>query len=387
MDKIKTLCHMTGPDGRLRGLFSYYGAHTGRWTSTGVQLQNLPRGGMSADDVERVIDEIKCDNWSSVEGDAPLAVISSLVRGLFIAGPGKELVCADFSAIEGRGQAVLAGEQWRIDVFNGDGNIYERTASDLTGIPYEDLLRHKAETGKHHDVRKLGKVGELASGYAGWINAWLRFGAGKYLKSTADFKTAILRWRDASPMIPEMWGGQVRKHPDRWEWREELFGLEGAVVTAMHTPDQWHAYRDISFMHHTGHDVLLCRLPSGRCLWYRQPRLEPKWHQWSERMIWRITYRSWSAASGWHVKDTYGGRLFENIVQAYCRDIMAMAMLRMEASGYPVVIHVHDEPVAEVPCGYGSLAEVMELMEVKEPWYEDCPIKAGGEWRGHRFRK
>jgi DNA polymerase len=387
VDKIKTLLHMVGDDGRLRGLFRYHGAHTGRWTSTGVQLQNLPRGGMSIDEVERIFDEIKCGNWSSVDGDAPLKTISSLVRGLFTAAPGKELVCADFSAIEGRGAAMLSGEQWRIDVFRGHGKIYEKTASDVTGIPLNEILEYQELTGKKHELRGLGKTGELASQYGGWIDAWLRFGAGRYFKETGSIKDAILKWRAASPMIPEMWGGQLRKHPHAWHWTPELYGLEGATIRALLHPDQWFECRDIAFKHSTLNDVLLCRLPSGRCLWYRNPRLEKKWHKHAERYVWRIVYRGWSNAGGWHKKETFGGREFENIVQAACRDLMALAMLRLEDHGYPIVIHVHDEPVMEVPRGYGSLEEVKQLMEFTEGWFHDWPIKAGGEWRGLRFRK
>ncbi len=387
VDKIKTLCHMVSPDGRLRGLFSYYGAHTGRWTSTGVQLQNLPRGVIKPDRVEQILDEIKSGNWSSVEGDSPLATISSLIRGLFIAAPGHELVCADFSAIEGVGQAMLSGEQWRIDVFRTHGKIYEKTASDITGIPFEEILRHRELTGEHHRVRAIGKTGELASGYQGWIDAWLRFGAGKHLKDREEIKDAILRWRDQSPMIVEAWGGQVRKHPKRWEWEHDMHGIEGAVVNALLLPDTWHDFRSISYRHDTTNDVLLCRLPSGRCLWYREPRLRQKWHKFAEKMVWRITYKAWSAQGGWREKESFGGRFFENDVQAATRDIMSMAMLRLEDGGYPVVIHVHDEPVMEVPLGYGSLGEVVELMEQREEWYSDWPIRAGGAWRGQRFRK
>lgn len=387
VDKIKTLCHMVGPDGRLRGLFSYYGAHTGRWTSQGVQLQNLPRGMMRSDDVHKTLEEIKCGNWSSVEGESPLAIISSLVRGLFISAPGHDLVCADFSAIEGRGQAMLSGEPWRKAVFNTHGKIYEMTAATITGKKFEDITTYRRDHGEHHKVRGIGKVAELASGYGGWINAWLRFGAGKFLKDKAAIKDAILTWRATSPMVVEAWGGQVRKHPDRWEWTSELYGLEGACVQALLYADTWQTYRDIAFKHDTRNDVLLCRLPSGRCLWYRQPRLEYKFHRWAERMVYRIMYRSWSFTDGWAWRDTYGARFFENIVQAACRDIMAMAMLRLEAAHYPVVIHVHDEPVTEVPCGYGSLQEVTELMEARESWYADWPVKSGGEWRGKRFKK
>lgn len=387
VDKIKTMCHMVDGSGRLRGLFRYHGAHTGRWTSTGVQLQNLPRGGMKPHEVQRVLDEIKCGNWSSVEGDSPLATISSLVRGLFIAAPGKELVCADFSSIEGRVAAMLTGEQWRIDVFRTHGKIYEQTAADVSGIMLDEILAHKERTGEHHPIRGLGKTGELASQYQGWIDAWLRFGVGKYLKNREAVKRAILRWRDASPGYVEMWGGQVRKLPGQWAWKREKYGIEGVVIDALTETDRWHTYRTVAFCHDTINDVLLCRLPSGRRLWYRQPRLHPIFHKWSGLPVWRITYRGWSQQDGWHEKDIFGGRFFENITQADSRDIMALSMLRLEDAGYPIVIHVHDEPVVEVPKGYGSIDEVTSLMEQTQGWFSDYPIVAGGGWRGHRFRK
>lgn len=389
VDKIKTMGAMVGPDGRLRGLFWYHGAHTGRWTSMGVQLQNLARGSMHADDVRRILEEIKCDNWTSVEGKEPLAVISQLIRGLFIADDDRDFICADFSAIEGRGQAMLAGEQWRIDVFRGDGKIYEATAADIAKIDKEVLLAYKRETGKHHELRGVGKVGELASGYSGWINAWIRFGAGKYLPTREAIKQAILTWREKSPMIVEMWGGQVRKHPHKWKWKPELYGLEGAVVKAIQQPNTWFSYRTIAYRHDTQNDVLLCKLPSGRMLWYRQPRLTPSWNKWAELPVYLISYMSFSQQDGWHPKLTYGGRLFENVVQADCRDIMAWSMLRLEKRGYPIVLHVHDEPVAEVHKGYGSTDEMVDIMEETEDWYTEYPIAVGREeaWIGPDYRK
>jgi DNA polymerase len=236
-------------------------------------------------------------------------------------------------------------------------------------------------------MRGLGKTGELASQYGGWINAWLRFGAGKYIKERDDLKNAILKWRAASPGMEEIWGGQLRKHEKYWMWKPELWGIEGAVVKALQNPGKFFDCKTLSFVHDTRNDVLLCRLPSGRCLWYRQPRLVETTHKWSGLPVWRIMYKTWSDKDGWHFKDTYGARIFENTVQADCRDIMAMSMLRLERHGYPIVIHVHDEPVMEVPRGYGSLNEVKELMGITEGWYSDYPIVAGGAWRGEFFRK
>lgn len=377
---------MVDSTGRIRGLYRFFGAHTGRWTSTGVQAHNLSRGEMSADEVHAALERIKCGDWSCIDAESPLKTISSLVRGLFIAAHGHEFISADFSAIEGVGAAMLSGEQWRIDVFRGDGRIYERSAADITGIPLQEILNHERLHGKLHPMRKLGKVAELASAYQGWDNAWLNFGAGKFLKEKEERVKAILKWREKSPCIPEMWGGQLRKHPNRWEWTPELYGIEGAVVKALQYPDEWFNFRGLAFKHQTLNDVLLYRLPSGRCLWYRQPRLVEKFHKWAERMVWRIVYKSWSSQDGWHYKDTFGGRLFENGNQATCLDIHADAMMRLDPR-YPIVMHLHDEPVSEVPAGTGSRQEFREIMQECHGWYSDWPIRVGQAWRGGWFRK
>jgi len=222
----------------------------------------------------------------SMWGDA-LKAISGCLRGLLVAGPGKEFICSDYSAIEAVVLAALAGEEWRMKVFRTHGKIYEEGASRISGVPFQEFMAHKKKTGQHHPLRKtIGKVSELASGYAGWVNAWLNFGAGDFM-TEEEIKQAILKWRDESPNIVEFWGGQWKKHPDRWEWWPEFHGVEGMAVLAIMNPGTIHEYNGIKYMVHG--DVLYCRLLSGRCIVYHKPRLErdmaPHKHS-----IWKITW-------------------------------------------------------------------------------------------------
>jgi len=407
-------------DGRIRDLFVYCGAgHTGRWAGRGPQPQNLKNSGPNCfkctvcgtiaatpgyclapiDEIEwgnkptvAALKTISIGSLAAVEqqwGNA-VDIIASCMRGLFIAAPGHDLICSDYSAIEAVVLAAMAGEEWRLEVFRTHGKIYETSASQVSGISLQEILDYKEQNGKHHPLRKMGKVAELASGYSGWINAWKVFGADKFMADN-EIKTAILAWREASPAIVEMWGGQWRKEPGVWKFTPDLYGVEGAAVSALLYPGQCFKYRNVTYGHNTERDVLYCLLPSGRKLSYHTPRLtkalDPR-----KLEVWQISFMGWNSDSsrgqvGWVEMNTYGGRLVENICQAVARDILAVAMLRLDAAGYPIVLHVHDEPVAEVPEGFGSVEEFEQLMMIKEPWFADWPIKAAGGWRGKRYRK
>ena len=216
------------------------------------------------------------------------------------------------------------------------------------------------------------------------------FGADEYFDSDRDIRDAILAWRDASPNIVEFWGGQVRKHPYKWEWTHELHGLEGAVVMAISDPGKCYQFRDIKYI--VRDDILYCRLPSGRCLTYHNPRLTPTVCSRSELNTYQITYMAWNTdytkgPTGWIRLDTYGGKLAENVTQAVARDILAYALKNLERAGYPIVLHVHDEAVAEVLAGTGSVEDFERIMATLPPWASDWPIKAAGGWRGKRYRK
>lgn len=420
--KLYALDRMTSADDRMRDLFAYCGAdRTGRFAGRGPQPQNLPNSGppvrvceqcghtywagldncpscttsaafaregeWGIDAVESALTAIKTRNLAHVEalwGDATGAVAGCL-RGLFSAAPGYDLICSDFSAIEAVVLAFMAGEEWRMEVFRTHGKIYEAGAAKISGVPFEDILQHKITTGQHHPLRKkIGKVSELASGYAGWIGAWKNFGADRFMDD-AEIKRNILAWRAASPMIEEFWGGQWRKDPNRWHFTPELFGVEGAAVAAVQNPGQCFAYRGVTYG--VRDDVLYCKLPSGRMLNYHRPRLIPSTAPHGNPIL-SLTYEGWaSVRNRWERMDTYGGKLTENIVQAVARDILAYSMVNLDKAGYPLVLHVHDEPVAEVPEGTGSVEEFERVMAIMPDWCADWPVRAAGGWRGKRYRK
>jgi DNA polymerase len=348
----------------------------------------------AAEDALTTIATRSLDTVEHYFGNA-VEIISSCLRALFISAPGKDLIASDYSAIEAVVLAELSGETWRQEVFRTHGLIYEKTLSDITGIPFEEILAFKKRTGQHHPQRKpLGKIPELASGYAGWVGAWVQFGADEFF-TEPEIKDKILIWRNKSPNIVEFWGGQYRGLPWDANRREELFGLEGAAIAAVLNPG--HAFSPAPSATGHGHkivyqmfgDALYCQLPSGRLLTYHRPRLHH-----SDRMGggWALTYEGFNTnpkngPRGWIRMSTYSGKLTENVVQATSFDILAHAIVALEAAGYPVVLHVHDEIVVEVPEGWGSSEDVERIMMTLPAWAEGWAIKAAGGWRGKRYRK
>jgi len=221
-------------------------------------------------------------------------------------------------------------------------------------------------------------------GYSGWINACRQFG---YTGTDDEIKADVLSWRAESPNIVEMWGGQWRKEPGVWRFTPELYGVEGQFIQACLYPDTERLFRDLTFAYDSAADSLCIRLPSGRDLVYHSPRLN-KGIDPRRLDVWKISYMGIdSYTHRWERIQTYGGKLTENITQAVARDILAAAMLRLDAAGYPIVLHVHDEVICEVPHGFGSIEELEAIMMQREPWFIDWPIKAAGGWRGHRYRK
>ena len=405
-------------DGRLRDLFSYHAARTGRATGNGPQPTNLPNHGpavrhcgcckrhygltkllcpwcgadptLNGTEVEwnpQAVEDCLCAmntrSLAIVElyFDEAMAALSGCLRGMFVAREGYDLIGSAYSAIEAVVLAELAGEGWRQDVFRTHGKIYEMSASKITGVPFEEFAEHRKRTGQHHPMRKkVGKLAELASGYQGWVGAWKAFGADEFF-SDDEIKEAILAWRAASPSIVEFWGGQSRN------WKPELFGIEGCVVNAILHPGQTFQHRGISYV--MIGDALICRLLSGRPLTYHRPRLTESSRRRGE---WSISYEGWNTNPkngrvGWIRMYTWGGRLVENIVQATARDLQRFAILNQEKAGYPIVLHVYDENVAEVPEGWGSVEEFERLMSLTPDWAAGWPVKAAGGWRGKRDRK
>ena len=415
--KLFAIDRRLAADGRLKDLFAFCGAdRTGRWAGRGPQPQNLPNSGPKVvrckecghirwaklahcrcwaaeaeptdwgiDAVTVALEDIAGRNLQWVEqewGDA-VGVVSGCLRGLFAAAPGHDLICSDFSAIEAVVMAFMSGEQWRMDVFNTHGKIYEMGASKITGVPFEEFMRHKQETGQHHPHRKkIGKVSELASAYGGGLGAWKAFGADAFMTDD-EIQSNVKAWRLASPAIAAKRDDRNGVLPGFW------YGLQEAAYNAVTLPGNCYEFRGISYG--VKDDVLYCRLLSGRMLTYHQPRLEVGTTSWGASTV-RLTYMGWNSnyqngPIGWMRLDTYGPKLAENIIQAVARDILAYSMLSLDRAGYPIVMHVHDEIVAEVPSGTGSVEEFEQIMGKMPPWCAHWPIKAAGGWRGDRYRK
>lgn len=501
----------SGPNVRCcEGCKRHFGAHLTMcpWCGTSEAFSDgVEWGPGPANDAIETMRTRSLDWIEFIWGDA-FPVIAGSLRGMIVASPGHDLVCSDYNAIEAVGLAMLAGEQWRIDVFETHGKIYEMSASKITGTPFEEYLEYKKRTGQHHpDRKKLGKVAELAcfaagtlvftnrgyvpieaitvddmlwdgeqwwasdgavskgarrtigfdgiavtethpvyvgegqwasvyglcqsyelrdrayqasrrpedrrhyggvethhewreegavepvfdilnagprnrftilterghlivhnSGYQGWIGAWKAFGADAFFTDD-QIKDNVLAWREASPMIVKLWEG-----------------LEKCAHFAVSNPGSRHTYRDTTWFAHG--DALYCQLPSGRHLVYHRPVLEP-----SDRGNGlSLSFEGWNTNPkngpiGWIRKRTWGGKLTENVVQAVCNDLLREATIRLEAAGYPVIMHVHDELICDVPEGFGSVEEMEAIMMARPSWAQNWPIKASGGWRGPRYGK
>lgn len=437
--KIYAMENQAGQDDRLHNLIIHHGTRTGRPTGEGPQPLNLPKAGpqlctcagcgapfhpkhvlcpwcrqvrppkvkasWKPEMIQAVLDVMATGSLDAVEyyfGDAVLCIMGC-VRGLFQAGPGKHLVASDYSAIEAVVTAMLAGEDWRIETFHRKEDIYLMSASKITGRSAEEYKAHQEETGdKHPDRQKIGKVAELALGFGGWIGAWRNFDDTDNF-SDQEVKGLILDWREASPMIVELWGGQSR---GQWDDRYPcLFGFEGAAVAAIQNPGWAYSVSGVQFFMRpqgtplptggvTHADALIVKLLSGRELTYWEPELYPSSRPYDPAWQVSIAYSTWNTNPkygpvGWVRMNTYGGRLTENIVQATAHCILRFAILRLREAGYPTVLHVYDEIVVEVPedAPEGALEEVERIMSTMPPWAAGWPIRAAGGWRGKRYRK
>lgn len=292
-------------------------------------------------------------------GDDPMATAGACCRSVLVAGRGMDLVVADFSAIEGRGIAWLAGEEWVLDAYRDNRDMYIVAAASILGIPERDVTRDQRQS--------PGKIAELACGYQGAAGAVRKFGGGDGLDDDQIFEQIVKPWRDARPNITSFWRN-----------------LEDAAMSAVREPGKVFGCRGVSFR--VQDHFLLCRLPSGRLLFYYAPRVAEQTTSWGAQKE-CVTYMTVdSMTKKWVRANTYGGKLAENVTQAVCRDLMAEAMLRVEAAGYPIVLTVHDELCCEVTEGFGSVEELIELMCVPPSWASGFPLKAEG-WRGKRYRK
>jgi DNA polymerase len=400
--KLFAMAAQVASDGRLHDLYSYHAAHTGLWTGNGPQPQNLYKGEwkdpaqiehafnvMRYRCLEAVEFEFKCD---------ALQVVNNCLRSLFIAKPGHTLISSDYTSIQGVVLAVLANEEWRLEVYRTHGKMYEASIARMTGTPLEEILEYKTRTGAHHPLRDKGKKAELSGGFGAWIGGWKRFGADEYYDSDDELKAAILAWRAASPAIVEWWGGQSR---DTFDWSKipykEYFGLEGAAISAVENPGTCYRARDIGFEMNTATDTLYVQLPSGRLIYYHTPRLEPSTREWAQPWEQRLTFMGYNTNPdkgpyGWIQQDLYGGVLCQNAVSGVARDIMAHGMINLESVGYSIVLHTHDEPVAEVDLadvstGKHSIEGFEARINDLPHWAKGWPIAAKNGWMLPRYGK
>lgn len=344
-------------DGRVRGLFQFYGANrTGRWGGRIVQPQNLPRNYLETLVIARdFVKQKKIGTIKVIYGNVP-DTLSQLIRTAFIPSPGHTFVVADFSAIEARVIAWLAGEQWRQDVFATHGKIYEASASQMFGVPIDLIKKGNPE----YALRQKGKVAELALGYQGAAGALVQMGALGMGLSEEDLPDIVRRWRSANRRIVDLW-----------------YSVEKAAISAIKT-GQPTGIKGLIFAHEgdyqTGQDFLTVSLPSGRKLFYVQPFL-----QINDRGREALHYRGVNQnTKKWETIPTYGGKLVENTVQAIARDCLAESLMRLAAAGYQTVMHVHDEVILDVPNDRVDLKTACDIMGQPIPWAPGLLLKADG---------
>lgn len=332
-------------DDRVRGLFQYYGASTGRWAGRLLQVQNLPRGYSDEGLIALGRDLVKRRDSASIEllFESVPELLKQLIRTGIVAPEGKTFCVSDYSAIEARVIAWLAGEEWVLEVFRGDGKIYEATASRMLGKPLEAIT--KAD-------RQKGKVATLALGYQGAHGALDRMGASQMGIDPSEYGRIVSTWRRANARIVNFW----HDIEDACARVIEAGGIE-AVGRVRVTRDR-----------RCG--ALAIQLPSGRSLYYHEPRVTGG----------KIFFVDTSTRGGFLRVETYGGCLVENIVQATARDLLAEAMLALDRQGAQIVMHVHDEVVLEVDAegAEATLARVNKIMCTNPSWAEGLPLDAAG---------
>ena len=342
-------------DGRAHGLFQFSGANrTQRWAGRGIQLQNLPQNHISTLDEARELVKLGCfDMVESIYGNTP-DILSQLIRTMLIPKEGCEFIVADFSAIEARVLAWLAGEQWRMDAFKRGDDIYCASASQMFGVP---VVKH----GINGELRQKGKVAELACGYGGAAGALISMGALDMGLSEDELPGLIDDWRTANPHIVQFW----------WD-------VEKAAMDTVKDHRERNVGR-IGFQFYA--NTLWVVLPSGRKLAYIKPRLQPNRFG---RMA--MTFESLNAANKWSRGETYSGKLVENCTQSTARDLLAEAMWRMEQAGLDIVGHVHDEVILEVPKGTITVEDVCSIMNQNPVWANGLVLSSAG-YRGDYYFK
>ena len=333
-------------DGRAHGLLQFYGANrTGRWAGRLIQVQNLPQNHIP--DLKVARDLVKSGCFEAVEllYDSIPDTLSQLIRTAFVPRSGCKFIVADFSAIEARVIAWLAGESWRQQVFKENGDIYCASASQMFGVPVE---KH----GINSELRQKGKIAELALGYGGGEGAMKSMGALDMGLSEEELKPIVDSWRQSNPNIVTLW----------WD-------IHKCVIKAVRDK-RVQEYKCLKFLYEKG--ILFIHLPSGRRLAYVKPSIYLNEYGRDE-----ISYMGVGASKKWCSISSYGPKFVENIIQAMSRDILAEAMSRLLAAGYKIVMHVHDEAVIEAPLD-ASLEDACQIMSKAPDWTPGLILNVAG---------
>ena len=353
--KYQAADRCTCADGRARGLFQFSGANrTQRWSGRNIQLQNLPQNHISTLDEARELVKMGCfDMVESIYGNTP-DILSQLIRTMLIAKPGCKFIVADFSAIEARVLAWLAGEEWRMEAFKNGEDIYCASASQMFGVP---VVKH----GINGELRQKGKVAELACGYGGAAGALISMGALDMGLSEEELPDLIDDWRNSNPKIVQFW------------WDIE----KAAIESIKDHKDRQVGRIGVSFSNNT----LWLQLPSGRRLAYVKPKLQPnRFGRLS------ITYEGLGQNNKWSRIETYSGKLVENITQATARDLLAEAMWRIEKAGLEIVGHVHDEVILEIPEDGVTIEDVCQIMNQNPKWADGICLSSAGYSGSYYFK-
>lgn len=339
--------NVVGKDGRARGLIQFMGAsRTGRFAGRLIQIQNLPQNHLP--DLAEARELVRSANFDALEllYDSPSDVLKQLIRTAFVPKPGCRFIVADYSAIEARVIAWLAGETWRQEVFAKNGDIYCASASAMFHVPVE---KH----GVNGHLRQKGKIAELALGYGGSVGALKNMGALAMGLTEEELPAIVQKWRQASPHIVKFW----------WDVDKAT-----KQCVSAHEPQQ---VGRVKFFYEKG--ILFIRLPSGRRLAYVKPRIGVNRFGTDS-----VTYEGIGEQKKWMRLESFGGKFTENIVQATARDLLVEAMRRLSHKGYKIVMHVHDEVVLEVPEGVSSAQQVCAIMSETPAWADGLDLNADG---------
>ena len=349
--KYAKILSTAGSDGRVRGMLLYYGTRTGRWSGRFIQPQNLPQNHIGTLEFARqALKDGDIDTLELCYGNVP-NVLSQLIRTVLVAPEGKTFAVCDFSAIEARVLAWLAGEDWVLDVFREGGDIYCATASQMFHVPV-------AKHGPNAELRQKGKIAVLALGYGGGIRALEAMGGARLGMSEEEMQDTVDKWRKANPRVCQLW--------------REVDKAARSCIT-------YHTEHSVGRLHFRMHDdTLVVRLPSGRQLCYAEACIRPE-REGKDT----ISYRgSLPDTKTWGWVRTFGGKLVENITQAVARDCLAEVMLRLEYkyANIPVVFHVHDEVIVEADKEFAQniLSTIEDEFAQNEKWNKGLPLKGAG---------